>query len=265
MTGPRLSAEVTMIVLAASACQSLPGPGQVNTNPVVVGLADFHNHQFGHLGFGGHAITHSLDAADGCLPIPPYASDGNVVKDIIRKQMFEEASGQAAQGKCFPTATSWVGQRVDTENLHRAWQYGLRLMVMLAVSNEYLCQTGGLGENPVADTKINKCPSDRVAIEAQFQAARDLEAKIDRDSGGPGLGWYRIVTSPADARNVIKDGKLAVVLGTEAVNAFGCRIVARDVVDGVPNIGGEKPTEQTYKNFCDPAPSATREIGRAHV
>jgi microsomal dipeptidase-like Zn-dependent dipeptidase len=247
---------VALLVLTAASCDH-DGPGPPESPPLV-GLAEFHNHEFGNLGFGGYVISHSPDPAEGCRPILPFASDGNKVKDIVRKQMFAEAATQAADGKCYPTATSWVGQRVDTENLKRAWQYGLRLLVMLAVSNEYLCQVGGLGENPALDDPINHCPTDRVAIDAQLQAAKDLEAQIDTNSGGPGMGWYRIVRTPAEARQVIQAGKLAVVLGVEAVNAFGCKIVARDVVEGVPNLGGEKPEEQTYQNFCDPAPASGR-------
>lgn len=59
------------------------------------------------------------------------------------------------------------------------------------------------------------------AVDLQIRAARAMEASIDARSGGPGLGWYRIVTSPAEARSVIAAGKLAVVLGIEVDNLFG--------------------------------------------
>ncbi|HSI80060.1 MAG TPA: Coagulation factor 5/8 type domain-containing protein, partial [Solirubrobacterales bacterium] len=42
-------------------------------------------------------------------------------------------------------------------------------------------------------------------------------------SGGPGKGWFRIVTDPYEARRVINRGKLAVVMGIEVSEPFGCR------------------------------------------
>jgi len=52
--------------------------------------------------------------------------------------------------------------------------------------------------------------------------ARRFQTFIDTQRGGPGLGWLRIVESPAEARRVIRQGKLAVVLGIEVDNPFGC-------------------------------------------
>ena len=57
----------------------------------------------------------------------------------------------------------------------------------------------------------------------QLQAAYDFQAFIDTNSGGPGQGWFRIVTSPEDARRQIGEGKLAVVLGLEVDKLFNCR------------------------------------------
>ena len=44
---------------------------------------------------------------------------------------------------------------------------------------------------------------------------RLLERYVDAQYGGPGKGWYRIVTNPYQARRVINEGKLAVVMGIE--------------------------------------------------
>src|SRR5690606_19384093 len=49
-----------------------------------------------------------------------------------------------------------------------------------------------------------------------------MERYIDAQEGGPGQGWFRIVTSPAEAREVIAQGKLAVVLGIETSTPFNC-------------------------------------------
>jgi microsomal dipeptidase-like Zn-dependent dipeptidase len=45
-----------------------------------------------------------------------------------------------------------------------------------------------------------------------------MQDYIDADGGGNGAGWYRIVTTPAEARAVVARGQLAVVLGVETAN-----------------------------------------------
>src|SRR5262249_37775820 len=49
-----------------------------------------------------------------------------------------------------------------------------------------------------------------------------FETFIDDKSGGPGMGWFRIVRTPTEARQAIAAGKLAVVLGIEVDNLFNC-------------------------------------------
>ena len=220
----------------------------------VVGLADFHSHQFGYLGFGGTAISHSINVSDNCIPILPFEVSF-VIRDIVRKGLFEEATNQASSGQCFPTFSNIASQRADVDNLKRAWQYGLRLMVMFAVSSEFLCEVAGLA---------SPRPSDRAAVELQIQAAKDLQARIDNEAGGAGRGWYRIVTSPADARQVIYDGKLAVVLGIEAADVFGCRVRAKSTVFGVPALNPfeDTPNENTYDRDCDDGLIGLRDIYR---
>ena len=56
---------------------------------------------------------------------------------------------------------------------------------------------------------------------------RELQDYIDAQNGGPGKGWFRIVTSPYEARRVINEGKLAVVLGIEVSKLFDCGVVQR--------------------------------------
>ena len=213
----------------------------VAQEPPLQGLADYHLHQFAYLGFGGNAISHTIDPITPCLPTPPFGSTLSV-KDLVRNGLFDSAAKQFANGDCRPTVWSAASQRVDTDNLKRAWQYGLRLVVVLMLSAEFLCETGQLAPN---------CPPDRRAIEQQIQAARALEKRIDMEAGGAGLGWYRIATTPAEARGVIKQGKLAVVLGIEAANAFGCRIQKWTDVPSVRLVPSDTGTEAAYRNNCE--------------
>ncbi|HET8537409.1 MAG TPA: membrane dipeptidase, partial [Solirubrobacteraceae bacterium] len=59
-------------------------------------------------------------------------------------------------------------------------------------------------------------------IVAEIDELHALQRYVDAQSGGPGRGWFRLVYDPAQARRVIKRGKLAVVIGVEASDPFGC-------------------------------------------
>lgn len=126
----------------------------------------------------------------------------------------------------WPTWNSTTHQQAYHVWLERAWRGGLRLTVMLAVTNEALCLTN-------KRMRGTDCTDGMAAIDAQLAEARDFEAFIDSLAGGTGLGWFRIVTSPEEARKVISAGKLAVVLGIEMDNLFNCKFDERDPDSGV--------------------------------
>ena len=82
-----------------------------------------------------------------------------------------------------------------------------------------LCNVGKvLATNPQAD-----CNDMSVAVK-QLEYLYDVQDYIDAQSGGPGKGWYRIVKSPQEARQVINDGKMAGVLGVEVAQVFDCGV-----------------------------------------
>ena len=121
----------------------------------------------------------------------------------------------------WPTFKDWPHHKSLThENsyykwLERAWRGGLRSYVNLFVENVQLCE--------LYPTKRNSC-NEMDAVRLQARQIRALEDYIDAQSGGPGKGWFRIVTNPFDARRVINDGKLAVILGIEVSRLFDCRL-----------------------------------------
>jgi microsomal dipeptidase-like Zn-dependent dipeptidase len=122
----------------------------------------------------------------------------------------------------FPDMDGWpawnivTAQQVYWEWLKRAHDHGMKLMVMLAVNNSVLCGVG------VHKTAFG-CGDDG-SVDRQIQGAKNLEQYIDAVEGGPGMGFYRIVYSAAEARQAIQDGKLAVVLGTEVDTEWGCKV-----------------------------------------
>ena len=60
------------------------------------------------------------------------------------------------------------------------------------------------------------------SVHVQSSDLYALQNYIDAQSGGPGKGWFRIVTDPFQARRVINQGKLAVIEGIEVSRIFGC-------------------------------------------
>ena len=69
----------------------------------------------------------------------------------------------------------------------------------------------------------NSC-NEMDGVRLQARRIHELEDYIDAQSGGPGKGWFRIVTHPFEARRVINQGKLAVILGIEVSKLFGCDV-----------------------------------------
>lgn len=97
--------------------------------------------------------------------------------------------------------------------MERAHLAGMKILVNHLVHNEILCRI-----NP---QKQNDCdPMESILL--QIRRMYEMQDYIDAQHGGPGEGWFQIVTSPARAREVIEDGKLAVVLGIEMSKVFKC-------------------------------------------
>ena len=121
----------------------------------------------------------------------------------------------------YPTFKDWPDNESLTHEgsyykwLERAWRGGLRLYVNLFVDNAVLCE--------VYPVKRNSC-NEMDGVRLQARQIHVLEDYIDAQSGGPGKGFFRIVTNPFQARRVINQGKLAIVLGIEVSKLFDCGI-----------------------------------------
>jgi microsomal dipeptidase-like Zn-dependent dipeptidase len=97
--------------------------------------------------------------------------------------------------------------------LERAWRGGLRILVNDLVENRALCE--------IYPLKQNDC-NDMASARLQATDMFALQDYIDAQFGGPGEGFFRIVRSPQEARQVIHDGKLAVILGIEVSEVLDC-------------------------------------------
>jgi hypothetical protein len=117
----------------------------------------------------------------------------------------------------WPTYNTTTHQQMYYKWLERAYLGGVRLITQHMVSNEALCSAG--------KRRSNFTCNDMDAVDKEIQATKDLERAIDRMDDGVynNSGWYRIAYSPAQARQIIRAGKMAVVLGIEVDSLFDCK------------------------------------------
>ena len=148
-------------------------------------------------------------------------------------QAFKDIQEIHPGSKGAPTFRDWprfdtkIHQLMYESWLFRAYVGGLRLMVAHAVNNETICDAlKGVGH-----TAPGRTCDDMEAVSLQLQDARDMENTINTEcaSGapelgcvGPGMGWFHVVTSSAEARQAINRGQLALVLGVEVDHLFDC-------------------------------------------
>lgn len=144
--------------------------------------------------------------------------------------ILDMTPGRTHDTQGWPTFVDWpfhdsqLHQQMYWRWVERAWMSGLRLMTVHGTNIEALCQVAKLlgltrGQNP-ADVE---CRDMEVGVQ-QVEYLFDMQDYIDAQFGGPGKGFFRIVRDPAEARQVIADGKLAVIPGLEFSNLFGCNV-----------------------------------------
>ena len=138
-----------------------------------------------------------------------------------------QASGNPAQGHDndgWPTFKGWPHFRTYTHEqsyykwIERAWRGGLRLYTNLLVDNEVLCEVYPIKRNPCNEMDNIRLQRERIG---------ELIDYIDAQNGGPGKGFLKIVRDPFEARRVINEGNLALVLGIETSKMFDCGEVNR--------------------------------------
>jgi hypothetical protein len=216
----------------------------------VYGVVDTHSHLLTNFGFGGSGMFHGapfhrlgvehalpscepFHGAEGRKDLIGYAFAGNRTVDadaILALLAAKETPEFNHDTAGYPDFTDWPSSWAQATHqvqyyvwLQRAYLAGLRLVVQHATTNSVLCELMlGLG----APGTRYSC-DDMTAVDRQLDEVYRMERYIDAQQGGPGRGWFRIVTSPQQAREVIGDRKLAVILGIETSNLFGCFLTPR--------------------------------------
>ena len=186
----------------------------------VKGTVDAHAHVLSYEFFGGDwhcgRPWHPYGAPDALPDCRRYQQGSN---GVIANFLDSGSPVYPHDTRGWPTFHDWPGpQKLSTEGeyytgLQRAWMAGLRVLVVQFVDNEALCE--------LMTTRHNPC-NDMDSVRIQARDLHQLQHYIDAQSGGPGLGWFRIVTDPFQARRVINDGKLAVVEGIEVSHVLNC-------------------------------------------
>jgi microsomal dipeptidase-like Zn-dependent dipeptidase len=231
---------------------SLDADGEVTSRQFddgsVYGFVETHSHIMSNWGFGGAGIFHgapfhplgvehalascqNFHGVEGRADLFGYGYDqqGEMDEEVMLNSLI---AGQTPEFNHhtdgYPTFTDWPSAHDSSTHqtqyykwLERAYLGGLRLMVQHATSNAVICQLlAGSGTQP---TRYS-C-DDMVAVDRIIEETKKMERYIDAHAGGPGEGWFRIVDSPEQAREVINDGKMAVVLGIEVSHLFDCFLV----------------------------------------
>ncbi len=150
--------------------------------------------------------------------LPDCREDGQVLNSGL-EALLAGSDPSTYDPVGWPTFTTWPHHSLYTHEqfywkwLERTHPGGLRLMTNLLVENIGLCE--------LYPQKRNSC-NEMDSIRLQADRLFELQDYIDAQSGGPGEGWFRIVTTPTQAREVINQARLAVVLGIEVSILFDC-------------------------------------------
>ncbi|MFB4317678.1 Coagulation factor 5/8 type domain-containing protein [Actinomadura sp. 21ATH] len=225
----RRSASVSLIAALLGACL-LPPAAQAEPAPAPVpapagevrGYIDAHSHLMSYEAFGGMLMC-GRPFAEGGAPealrdCPDHAGNGalawfeNLLKNGSPLGLHDPVG--------WPTFRDWPAWNSRTHQqayhawLERSWRGGQRVLVNHLVANRQICEF-----YPLKRTGCDEMDS----IRLQARRMNEMQDYIDRLNGGPGKGWFRIVTGSEEARRVIEAGRLAVVLGVETSEPFGCR------------------------------------------
>ncbi|AVZ41234.1 hypothetical protein CT688_11115 [Dietzia sp. JS16-p6b] len=195
------------------------------------GMVDAHAHIAASQAFGG-ALRCGEPFAPGGMA--QALADCPTHSDFGHFSLLESVLGGTAvpggtQG--YPTFAQWpasnsqLHEQAYYTGIERAWRGGLRVLNNYLVANRVLCEM--LIGSPYSCDEMDQ-------LRRQVDYMNRMEAHIDAEHGGPGRGWFRIARSPEEVRSIAAQGKLAVTVGVEASEPFGCRMV-----DDVPLCSAE--------------------------
>ncbi|WP_230930999.1 dipeptidase [Dietzia aurantiaca] len=186
------------------------------------GMVDGHAHIAASVAFGGALRCGRPFASGGpsvALADCPQASGTGhmaILESILGGTQFPAGDQGYPTFENWPTPDSQLHEQAYYTGIERAWRAGLRVLNNHLVANRTLCEL--LLGSPYSCDEMDQ-------LRRQVDFLDQMEAHIDSETGGPGQGWFRIARSPDDVRRITAEGKLAVTLGVEASEPFGCRVI----------------------------------------
>lgn len=192
------------------------------SNPDLIGFADYHAHMFSEYAFGQYLFHGSAYPPLDAPPDQQLADalgqcrhgDLRHTKTGLSVRFIERSHGVHGD----PTFADWpnhwmlLHQQMYVDWVHRAYRHGLRLMVMTITHSRTLCEN--FHRSPGAP-----CGDDAV-VAAQIDATRRMLDAIAEREGG----WMQLARSAREAAEIIRDNRLALVLGVEVDTLFGCGV-----------------------------------------
>jgi microsomal dipeptidase-like Zn-dependent dipeptidase len=163
-------------------------------------------------------------------------SAGDTGQHADRTQGWPELAG-------WPRWDAIAHQQVWEEQLHAAYMGGLRIEVMSAVSLDWLCRA-----LPPENLERPQC-DEMDDVKLQLEQAHAFVAQHD---------WAEIALTPADARRIVEEDRLAIILSIEASHLMGAgdwRAQLDDLYElGVRTL---QPVHQLDNRFGGAAPHNT--------
>lgn len=222
---------------------TLPGPkaGAAPTTPAE-GYADLHNHLLAHVAFGESVLWGASfgEPAEVLTPIPEHLKGPHQRVEALTSSRSVTGLFGSHEEDGHPTYQAWPTPHLKTHQqshvdwLYRAYQGGLRLVVVHAVNNQDMFDRGenrlSFWLKPVlalfgsdATPLPHRTSNDMEALEHQIRAAHQLVAWVKQHRGG----WLEIAQTPEQASQLIANGKMALILGSEVDHQLNCDLGRR--------------------------------------
>jgi microsomal dipeptidase-like Zn-dependent dipeptidase len=188
----------------------------------LLGYADPHMHVTAELRAGGMVISGQTFNRFGITEAlghdaDVHGPDGSL--DITGNLLRSGSPAGTHDTHGWPSFAGWPAYDTNTHQqvywrwLERAWMSGMRLLGTQIIEDEPLCN--------IEPRKSHSC-DETATIELEVRQLHQLQDYIDAQYGGRGRGFFRLVNDPRAARRVIEGGKLAVIVGVESSDPFGC-------------------------------------------
>jgi microsomal dipeptidase-like Zn-dependent dipeptidase len=220
----------TVALTTAAGCHTPPeidpgvtgtaAPG-VDSAGKIVGTIDAHAHPTAAAAFGGQLHCGDAWASGGVrVALAGCASHASFSVGAVLEGVIGGTDVVNSKEDGWPTFGDWpqhnslLHEQSYYRSIERSWRSGQRVMNALLVANRVICDL-----YPFRDTSCNEMEQ----LRAQSTYLSSMQDFIDAQNGGKGKGWFRIAATPAQVRSIAAQGKLAVIVGVENSEIFGCR------------------------------------------